>query len=202
MKPRLPAIAFGQRLLAAQGVPDDIARDVAEHLVESDRVGYTSHGLSILPNYRRVLAEGFVKADGRAKLLNDRGAMLAFDGDNGFGQHVGKAVMQQAIERARQYGQCIVTLRRTHHLGRMGYYGEMAAEAGLILLAFTNVVNRPPTVAPYGGAQACLTTNPCASPVRCRAAARPSWSTWPPARSRSTRRACWRPGASRPPTAR
>ncbi|AMG90482.1 Ldh family oxidoreductase [Bordetella parapertussis] len=154
------AIAFGQRLLAAQGVPDDIARDVAEHLVESDRVGYTSHGLSILPNYRRVLAEGFVKADGRARLLNDRGAMLAFDGDNGFGQHVGKAVMQQAIERARQYGQCIVTLRRTHHLGRMGYYGEMAAEAGLILLAFTNVVNRPPTVAPYGGAQACLTTNP------------------------------------------
>lgn len=84
------AIAFGQRLLAAQGVPDDIARDVAEHLVESDRVGYTSHGLSILPNYRRVLAEGFVKADGRAKLLNDRGAMLAFDGDNGFGQHVAK----------------------------------------------------------------------------------------------------------------
>ena len=28
---------LGAQLLAAQGVPDDIAADVAEHLVESDR---------------------------------------------------------------------------------------------------------------------------------------------------------------------
>ena len=52
-------------VLAAQGVPEDIARDVADHLVESDRVGYTSHGLSILTNYRRVLADGLAQADGR-----------------------------------------------------------------------------------------------------------------------------------------
>lgn len=50
---------YGRRVLAAQGVPEDIARDVADHLVESDRVGYTSHGLSILTNYRRVLADGW-----------------------------------------------------------------------------------------------------------------------------------------------
>ena len=47
---------YGRRVLMAQGVPEDIARDVAEHLVESDRVGYTSHGLSILTNCRRVLS--------------------------------------------------------------------------------------------------------------------------------------------------
>ena len=35
------AIDFGRRLLRAQQVPDDIALDVAEHLAESDRVGYT-----------------------------------------------------------------------------------------------------------------------------------------------------------------
>lgn len=154
------AIEFGQRVLAAQGVPEDIAKDVAEHLVESDRVGYTSHGLSILTNYRKVLSDGFAKGDARPEMFNDRGAMIAFDGHNGLGQHIGKVVMQKAIERAHEHGQCIVTLRRSHHLGRMGFYGEMAAEAGLILLAFTNVVNRNPTVAPFGGAQACLTTNP------------------------------------------
>jgi len=153
-------IEFGRRVLAALQVPDDIALDVAEHLVESDRVGYASHGLSILPTYRRVLRDGYVQADGRPTVLRDTGALLAFDGNNGFGQHVGKAVMQQSIERARQHGQCIVTLRRSHHLGRMGHYGEMAAQAGLVLLAFTNVINRAPTVAPYGGARASLTTNP------------------------------------------
>ena len=59
---------YGRRVLMAQGVPEDIARDVAEHLVESDRVGYTSHGLSILTNYRRVLSEGLAQADGRPEL--------------------------------------------------------------------------------------------------------------------------------------
>lgn len=161
MKLAIPqAIEFGKHLLIAQGVPEDIAFDVAEHLVSSDQVGYTSHGLSILPTYQRVLSEGFVQADARPELINDRGAMLGFDGHKGFGQHVGKVVMQQAIERTREHGQCIVTLRHSHHLGRMGYYGEMVAGSNLILLAFTNVINRVPTVAPFGGAQARMTTNP------------------------------------------
>lgn len=151
---------YGRRVLMAQGVPEDIARDVAEHLVESDRVGYTSHGLSILTNYRRVLSEGLAKPDGRPELVNDRGAMLAYDGHHGLGQYVGKVVIEKAIERTQEHGQCIVTLRHSHHLGRMGHFGEMVAAKGLILLAFTNVINRSPTVAPFGGAQACLTTNP------------------------------------------
>ncbi|OZI75837.1 Ldh family oxidoreductase [Bordetella genomosp. 2] len=154
------ALAYGQRVLTAMDVPDDIAEAVAQHLVESDRVGYTSHGLSILANYRRVLADGLARADGRPELVSDRGAMVAFDGHHGLGQYVGKQVIEEAIERTRAHGQCIVTLRHSHHLGRMGHYGEMVAARGLILLAFTNVINRAPTVAPFGGASACLTTNP------------------------------------------
>mgnify|MGYP002039288251 FL=1 len=88
---------YGRRVLMAQGVPEDIARDVAEHLVESDRVGYTSHGLSILTNYRRVLSEGLAKPDGRPELVNDRGAMLAYDGHHGLGQYVGKVVIELSL---------------------------------------------------------------------------------------------------------
>jgi len=154
------ARAYGERVLAALGVPADIAQAVAQHLVEADRVGYTSHGLSILGSYRKMLASGLARADGRPELVNDRGAMLAYDGHRGLGQYVGKVVIEQAIERTRQHGQCIVTLRHSNHLGRMGHFGEMVAAEGLILLAFTNVISRAPTVAPYGGAQACLTTNP------------------------------------------
>ncbi|MCD0503364.1 Ldh family oxidoreductase [Bordetella petrii] len=154
------AHAYGQRVLAALGAPPDIAEAVAQHLVESDRVGYTSHGLSILGNYRRVLADGLARADARPELVNDRGAMVAFDGRHGLGQYVGKVIIQEAIQRTQTHGQCIVTLRHSHHLGRMGHYGEMVAAQGLILLAFTNVINRAPTVAPFGGARACLTTNP------------------------------------------
>ncbi len=154
------AVELGRRLLRAQGVPADIAADVAQHVVESDRVGYASHGLSILPNYHRVLSDGLLVPDGRPSALNDRGSFLSYEGNRGYGQHVGKVVVEAAIARARRDGLCLLTLRNSHHLGRMGHYGEMVAQAGMVLLAFTNVINRSPTVAPYGGAQARLTTNP------------------------------------------
>jgi L-lactate dehydrogenase len=151
---------FATAVLTKVSVPEDIAADVADHLIEADRVGYASHGLSILPNYRRVLAAGFVTADGRAERVVDRGSLIAYDGHSGFGQHIGKVVIDDAIARVREHGQCIVTLRHSHHLGRMGHYGEMVAAQGYVLLAFTNVVNRPPIVAPFGGREARLTTNP------------------------------------------
>jgi L-lactate dehydrogenase len=154
------ARSLGTQLLEAQGAPADIAADVAEHLVESDRCGYTSHGLSILSSYRNSLLHGHLQAEARAICISDRGGLLVFDGQGGFGQHVGKVVMQAGIERVRRTGHCIVSLRRSHHLGRMGHYGEMAAAAGFVLLSFTNVINRPPMVAPYGGKVARLTTNP------------------------------------------
>jgi len=151
---------LGTQVLTAQGVPGDIAADVAEHLVESDRCGYTSHGLSILPTYRQSMQAGHLHAEARATCIADRGGLLMYDGHGGFGQHVGKTVLQAGIERVKQTGHCILTIRRSHHLGRMGYYGEMAAAAGYVLLSFTNVINRPPVVAPFGGRVARLTTNP------------------------------------------
>ncbi|MEJ8814182.1 Ldh family oxidoreductase [Variovorax ureilyticus] len=154
------ALVLGTRILTAQGVPDDIASDVAEHLVESDRCGYTSHGLSILPSYRKSMQGDHLHGDARAECIADHGGLLMYDGHGGFGQHVGKVVMQAGIERVKQTGHCILTIRHSHHLGRMGHFGEMAAAAGYVLLSFTNVINRPPMVAPYGGKVARLTTNP------------------------------------------
>ncbi|WP_420995454.1 Ldh family oxidoreductase [Cupriavidus sp. 30B13] len=154
------ATGLARDLLAAQGVPADIAADVAEHLVEADRCGYASHGISILPNYQRSLAGGNVNPEGRAECVLDRDSLLVFDGHGGFGQHVGKTVIADAIGRVRRHGHCIVTLRNSHHLGRMGHYGEMVAAERYVLLSFTNVINRAPVVAPYGGRVARLTTNP------------------------------------------
>ncbi|MFC4277329.1 Ldh family oxidoreductase [Achromobacter aloeverae] len=158
--PTAQALRLGQRILAAQGVPADIAAAVADHLVGADRAGYASHGLSILPTYCKALEAGLVNGDGRPERVQGKDALQAYDGHNGLGQYVGKAVFEQAIAHAGRHGQCIFTLRNTHHLGRLGHYGEMAVAAGLVLLAFTNVTNRKPTVAPFGGGAARMTTNP------------------------------------------
>lgn len=75
------ATDFGKRLLLALRVPEDIAEDTARHLVEADRVGYASHGLSILPSYCKVLEDDQVDPAGRPSVLTDHGNLLLFEGN-------------------------------------------------------------------------------------------------------------------------
>jgi uncharacterized oxidoreductase len=53
-----------------------------------------------------------------------------------------------------------MTLRNAHHIGRIGAYGEIAMEHGMISLHFVNVIDHGPTVAPWGGGEARYVTNP------------------------------------------
>lgn len=154
------ARVFARQLLLAMPVPEPVAHDVADHLVEADRAGHPSHGLSILPGYHQALRRGEIVPQAELQCLCDEGVVLAFDGRHGFGQYVGKAAMACAVERAARLGLCVLTLRRVHHLGRVGTYGEQAAAAGLAALLFVNIVERAPMVAPFGGASARLTTDP------------------------------------------
>lgn len=154
------AIAFCRAQLAALGTPAHIAVDVAEHLVEADRAGYPSHGISILPKYRQAIDDGHLHAAAEPQCRRADGVQLAYDGLLGFGQHVGKRAFAAAVERARLGGLCAVTVARTHHFGRMGHYGEQVSGQGMVLLAWSNVIGRGPMVAPFGGSQARLTTNP------------------------------------------
>jgi uncharacterized oxidoreductase len=64
------------------------------------------------------------------------------------------------IERAKQYGVCTVALSRSHHLGRIGHFAEMAVAQGLVSMHFVNVHSRP-VVAPFGGGDGRFGTNPC-----------------------------------------
>lgn len=147
-------------LLELNGCDADIAQDVAEHMIEAERHGFTSHGVTLLPKYLDNIARGDVTPNARPKPLVDEGHLLRFHAHNGFGQHAGKVAVNAAIERAKQQGFCLLTLCHAHHLGRMGHYGQMATDKGLAMLAMSNVTGRPALVAPWGGAQARMTTNP------------------------------------------
>lgn len=146
--------------LEKNGCPADIAHNVAEHMVESDRNGYSSHGVSLLPKYIGNMLEGEVTANARPELLAESTGMLRYHARNAFGQHAGKVAMRAAIEKTKTEGFCLMTLCHAHHLGRLGHYGQMATNEGLSLFAVSNVTGRPAVVAPCGGAEARLTTNP------------------------------------------
>ena len=65
--------------------------------------------------------------------------------------------MDLAIEKAKKCGIAMVVVRNSTHYGIAGYYSSMAAERGLIGISGTNT---RPSVAPTGGVENLLGTNP------------------------------------------
>jgi uncharacterized oxidoreductase len=92
-------------------------------------------------------------------VISDTGALVALDGQMGFGRTIGEAAIDLAIARAREHGCAVVGLAHTHHLGRIGQWGERCAEAGLVSIHFVNVRSHA-WVAPHGGSDARVSTNP------------------------------------------
>ena len=135
------------------------ARMVAENLVTANLMGHDSHGIGMIPRYVESLLEGGLLVNRHPKVTLDTGALLALDGCQGYGQVIGHEAMAMAVERAKKHGSCVMTLGRSHHLGRIGQWGEQAVAAGLISIHFVNVISRA-IVAPYGGADARFGTNP------------------------------------------
>jgi uncharacterized oxidoreductase len=58
--------------------------------------------------------------------------------------------VQMAIARARVSGVCVLALRNSAHIGRIGAYAELATAAGCAFTAFVNVADYPFSHAPFG----------------------------------------------------
>jgi uncharacterized oxidoreductase len=136
------------------------ARLVADHLVDANMAGHDSHGVGLIPTYVRHLKAGLVSPNTVAELVRDDGAILLFDGNRGFGRRVASGSIAAAIDRCRDTGVVVAGLRRAHHIGRIGAYGEQAIAAGFVSVHFVNVTDHAPSVAPFGGADARYVTNP------------------------------------------
>ena len=147
-------------ILKKGGSNNDEAQIVADHLVRSNLSGHDSHGVGMLPTYVRMLKANLLKPNQNPELFKLDGSIMMFDGNRGYGQAVGKIAMDKAIKKCKTTGLVLMTLRNTHHLGRIGTYGEQSIAAGLISLHFVNVTDHPPVVCPHGGSDARFNTNP------------------------------------------
>lgn len=98
---------------------------------------------------------------------------------------VAHEAMQIGIEKAKQHGLAAVALRNAHHIGRIGYWAEQCAAAGMISIHFVNVVGNV-MVAPFRGKTAASAPTRCAWCSRASAIRRCCWIT-PPAPSPSVK---------------
>ncbi|HUC62024.1 MAG TPA: malate/lactate/ureidoglycolate dehydrogenase [Alphaproteobacteria bacterium] len=152
--------AIATRIFEAGRSAAGEARIVADHLVEANLRGHDSHGVGMIPGYLKNLRNGTLKPNSKGRIASEREALLVYDGERGYGQVVAREATLVGIARAKSRGLALVALRNAHHIGRVGTYGELCAEAGLVSIHFVNVLGHGPTVAPYRGADGRLLTNP------------------------------------------
>jgi uncharacterized oxidoreductase len=86
------------------------------------------------------------------------GAVL--DGQQGFGQVAAHHAMGMAIDRAGSVGVSAITLQNCYHSGRLGVYALQASKAGMIGMVMVNAGGGGQSVAPFGGMERRLATNP------------------------------------------
>jgi hydroxycarboxylate dehydrogenase B len=152
--------AIVTRIFTAAGSSENEAAIVADHLVEANLKGHDSHGVGMIPMYLRNLGKGTLLANRAGSVMSDNGSLITYDGERGYGQIVARAATEIGIVRARESGVAVIGLRNAHHIGRVGTYGEMCADAGLVSVHFVNITDQRPTVAPWRGADARFGTNP------------------------------------------
>ncbi len=140
------------------GVPADDAEIVTDVLLESDRRGIESHGCNrFKPIYIDRIHAGIQQPVTNFEIVKETPTTAVIDGHHGMGQVIGHKAMSMAIEKAKQYGMGMVTVRNSTHYGIAGYYTTMATKAGCIGMTGTNA---RPSVAPTFGVEGMFGTNP------------------------------------------
>lgn len=147
----------------ALDVPEMDAADVAELMTQADLLGYDTHGSFRLRQYVNRLRDGGNNPRPNITVVSENASTAIVDGDNGLGHLAMARAADLAIEKARQSGIGWVGVRNGNHAGPASLYVNKVAEADMIgLMAAVGSANH---VAPFGGLELLLGTNPLAIAV-------------------------------------
>ena len=147
-------------VFSACGAPREEASIVAHQLVASNLMGLDSHGVVMIPKYVGWVREGTTHPGAPISVVSEQGGSAVMDCGLNFGQVGGQRAMEKAIALAREHKVACVVTTRCRHVGRLGYFTQMAAEAGMFALATTNSAKAGHSVVPYGGLMGRVAPNP------------------------------------------
>src|SRR5438094_9112508 len=161
--PKIPAERLeeiGRALFIAAGTPEGEAALVMHHIVGANLVGHDSHGVIQIPTYIERIKVGHIVPGAPWVIVKESRTTTVVDGHWGFGYVVNERAMRLTIEKAEKSNVAAATVFRQGHIGRLSSYTQMAARAGMTGLITADSGRSPKAVAPFGGREARLGTNP------------------------------------------
>ncbi|MGC9516543.1 MAG: L-sulfolactate dehydrogenase [Methanomicrobiales archaeon] len=146
-------------ILTKMEVPLSDAEIVADVTTDADLKGFTSHGIGRFPQYVKGLKLGTIKKGADITLEKESLSTALLNGNHNFGHVVTYKGMEIAMEKAKDTGIGLVGIHNSNHFGVAGYYSDMALMQDMIGIV---TANTEPAVAPIGGKEPILGTNPIA----------------------------------------
>lgn len=146
-------------VLKKVNLPEGDTKTIADSLVSANLRGVDSHGVTRLPIYVKRLISGAVNPNPNIKVEKESNGTLLIDGDNGMGQVVATEAIKLGVEKARENGAVYIGVKNSTHFGTGAYFIQQAVKEGMIAYAMSNA---PSTMAPWGGIEPYLGTNPYA----------------------------------------
>ena len=156
---------FVQNLLETANVPSHNALLVADSLVNTNLAGHDSHGVIRVAQYLEGIENGLIIAHAEPSIRQETSSISMVDGGFGLGHVIANFGIGLAIEKAQTLGIAATGLTNCGHVGRLGEWVALAADAKMIGLAFCNGGSPGGLVAPYGSAKRFMGTNPFAAAV-------------------------------------
>lgn len=146
-------------LLQEKDVPLNQCEIVADVMATADMYGVTSHGVRILDSHIQRLERGAYNVNPQFKHIKETVSFALVDGDNALGFVSADYCMNYAVEKCKETGIFHVISRNNNTLGPAFYYPLQAAKCGMIGFV---CCNSPAQMAPIGGKDKLLGTNPFA----------------------------------------
>jgi LDH2 family malate/lactate/ureidoglycolate dehydrogenase len=151
--------AFCEEVFLSCGMAQEETAILADSLVQANLRGVDSHGVTRVGIYVERLKMGLVNPRPNIEVVRESDATLLVDGDNGMGQVVGVRALDLGLDKAKESGGVSVGVRRSNHYGAGAYYVQRAVARDVVAFAYSNA---PPTMAPWGGVDPHVGTNPYA----------------------------------------
>jgi LDH2 family malate/lactate/ureidoglycolate dehydrogenase len=120
-----------------EGVATEHAKTLAEVLVWADLRGIDTHGVVRVPRYVELIRAGDLNPRPAMATRNEAAACLLLEADRAAGPVAMTRATQLAMGKAREAGAGVCLVRGTTHTAALGYYTQLAAEAGMAAIAYS-----------------------------------------------------------------